>query len=517
MKASSGLFAGLAAVTPGKSFSNQLLSPDNSPGNLPDFLNETKRITDGRQPNIVILMTDHARADSLTKGNLCLTPNLDRLASKGVKFTRCYTPTGMCSPARASLMTGTYASTHGVWDCTHTQRKEWVDISPKLTHWAQRLSESGYQTGYFGKWHVSQNKHLEDYGWQEYEIENSTIMKGSYIKGTEIVSRKSGYKDYLLAAVRQDNKAQPYHPAYELGIDFIQRQASTGKPFCCFVSTREPGEAKPPKAFWDMYDVDAAQLPSTLRDDLSGKSEILHRMQSVWKDLSDSDWQKIITCNLAEMTFIDSEIGRILQTLSDTGCYENTIILFLSDHGQMLGAFGLVGLGLGLAYEDVYNVPLIIRLPDWLADNSEKRNGQKIRDALVSLVDVGPTLLDFCGIGPLPQAQGKSFRPLMDRTADLSEWQETFGEFFGQRFMYSQRIVWNGHWKYVFSPGGIDELYNLSDDPFEKNNLASERQYQEILVDMVKRMWSKMKQIGDESLLNSDYATLRTAPVGPGQ
>jgi arylsulfatase A-like enzyme len=515
MKESACLVAGISSPMPGKLISDHLSVGNSSEETATSEQNEKNRIVNRRQPNILIIIPDHARADSLNLENQCLTPNLDQLASEGVQFTRCYTPTGMCSPARASIMTGTYASTHGLWDCTHTQRKEWVDVSPRLTQWAQRLSESGCQTGYFGKWHASQNKYLEGFGWQEYEIKDSTIMKGKYIKGTEVISCKTGYKDYLLAAVRHDIKDIPHHPAFDLGIDFIQRHSSKDKPFCCCVSTREPGENIPPKKYIDMYDVNKTKLSQTLRDDLKGKSEILHRMQAVWKDLNDSDWRKITTCNFAEMTFIDSEIGRILQTLHDTGCYENTIVIYMSDHGQMLGAHGLVGLGLGLPYEEVYNIPLIIRLPDWLSDTTVNRKGRKVSDALISSVDIYPTLLELCGIESLPHTQGRSLMPLIDGTADLSDWQEAYGEFFGQRFMYSQRIVWNGNWKYVFTPGGIDELYNLAKDPLEEKNLANNNEYRGILVDMVKRMWRKMEQIGDESLLNTDYATLRTAPIGP--
>ena len=473
-----------------------------------------------RQPNVLILMSDHVDARMLGPESQCLKPNLDRLAAEGVRFSRCYTPLGMCSPARASLMTATYPSTHGVWDCTHTQRKEWVDVSPKLVHWAQRLVEGGYSTCYFGKWHVTQSERLEDYGWREYEIHQSTSMRAGRISGTEVVSRKEGYRDVVMAALRRDD-GPLHHPAYDRGIDFIRRHASSGEPFCCFVSTSEPGGAcAPPKRFFEMYDLGATRVSPTLRDDLAGKSEMLRRMQAGWKDLSDDDWRMITTCYLAQLTFLDGEVGRILRVLRETGCYEDTIILFLSDHGRMLGAHGLVGLGLGLAYEEAYKVPLIVRLPAWLVDRAGDDGagdygGRDVDEALVSLVDVGPTLLDLCGLPPLPDAQGRSLRPLIEGRAKVADWREAYGEFFGQRFMYTQRIVWHGDWKYVFSPGGVDELYDLAKDPYEENNLAADPGHRQVVIDMVKRMWRKMEKIGDESLLNTHYSTLRAAPVGP--
>jgi len=469
-----------------------------------------------RRPNLLILMADHANARMVAPDSQCLKPNLDRLAAEGVRFSRCYTPLGMCSPARASLMTGTYPSTHGVWDCTHTQRKEWVDVSPTLVHWAQRLVKTGYRTGYFGKWHLTQSDRLEDYGWQEYEIHQSTTMRAPRIPGTEVVSRKEGYRDVVMAAVRRDDEGPPHHPAYDRGIDFIRRHAPAAEPFCCFVSTSEPGGAcAPPKRFLDMYDLDATRVSPTLRDDLAGKSEMLRRMQAGWRDLDDDDWRKITTCYLAMLTFLDSEVGRIVEVLRESGCYEDTIILFLADHGRMLGAHGLVGLGLGLAYEEAYNVPLIVRVPGRLLDEAGEHRGRDVNDALVSLVDVGPTLLDLCGLAPLPDAQGRSLRPWIEGRAKAADWQDAYGEFFAQRFMYTQRIVWHGDWKYIFSPGGVDELYHLANDPYEEDNLAAQPQHREVVVDMAKRMWRKMEQIGDESLLNTHYSTLRTAPVGP--
>jgi arylsulfatase A-like enzyme len=474
------------------------------------------KASSARRPNVLILMADHARADSVEPHSQCRAPNLDALAEHGIRFGRCYTPTGMCSPARASLMTGTYASTHGVWDCTHTQRPEWVDVSPKLVQWAQRMNEAGYKTGYFGKWHLTQSSKLEDYGWQEYETAECQSARMGRGDGTQVTAHHEGYRDVVLASVAKDRGEEVHHPAYDRGIDFIRRQAASGKPFCCFVSTTEPGgAASPPKRFLDQYDPKAVRLPPTLHDDLAGKSDIIRRQRALWMDITDDEWRTINTCAMATFTFIDSEVGRIVQVLKDTGCYDNTIILFLADHGQMLGAHGLVGLGVGLPYEEVYHIPLIMRLPDGLART--KATGVDINDALVSLVDIGPTLLDFCGLAPLPGAQGRSLRPLIEGTANKADWQQAYGEFFAQRFMFTQRIVWRGDWKYVFSPGGLDELYHLSEDPYEEHNLAEDPQHHDRLIEMTKGMWQTMARIGDESLLDADYYTLRTAPIGPGQ
>lgn len=464
-------------------------------------------------PNVLFVMNDHTNARAVAPAGQCLTPNLDRLAAEGVRFARCYTTNAICSPARASLMTATYPSTHGMWDCTHTQRAEWVNVSERLLYFSQRLADAGYVNGYFGKWHVEQTYDLARFGWHEISHERSgehcQHARLERVAGSEVVQRTEGYRDYLLAATGEDHGRPVRHPAFERGIDFLRRHAGSSQPFCCFVSTAEPHDPYvPPRRFLEMYDVGGVRVSPTLRDEPAGKGEVVRRMRAVWKDLTDDDWRAISAAYWATITFLDSETGRLLDVLRETGQYDNTLIVFTSDHGDMLGAHGLATKGVGTAYEEVYNIPLIVKPPRPAAGREEP-------GALVSLVDVGPTVLDYCGLAPLPAAHGRSLRGLIQGTADAADFRDAYAEFFGQRFVYTQRIVWHDDWKYVFSPGGVDELYDLGGDPHERVNLAADRDRRDVLIDMCRRMWRTMKAIGDDSLFNTHYATLRTAPVGP--
>jgi len=433
-----------------------------------------------RRPNVVFLMTDHANAAAVAPGSQCLTPNLDALAGEGVRFGRCYTPNAICSPARASLMTGTYPSTHGMWDCTHTQRAEWVNVDERLGHFSQRLAEAGYACGYFGKWHVEQTKRLADFGWCESDIEAEEAHV-ERIDGTEIGVSTPGYRDHVLCATGRDDGAEPpRHPAFEKGLDFIARHAGADGPFCCVISAVEPHDVYvPPKRFLDMYDVGCVRVSPTLRDESENDPQVVRRMRAIWAGLTDGDWRRVSAAYWAVITYIDHEVGRVVQALKNAGVYDDTIIVFTSDHGDMLGGHGLATKGIGTAYEEVYNIPLIVR-------GGPALGGRDDESTLTSLVDLGP-----------------------------DDWQDAYAEFFGQRFVYTQRITWHGRWKYIFSPGGVDELYNLADDPHERNNLADEKASRPVLVEMCKRMWRKMELIGDESLFRTHYGTLRTAPVGP--
>ncbi|MBD3183432.1 sulfatase-like hydrolase/transferase [Candidatus Poribacteria bacterium] len=464
-----------------------------------------------KQPNILFLMTDHTNAQAISPDSQCLTPNLDQLASEGIRFGRFYSTNAICSPARASLMTSTYPSTHGMWDCTHTQRKEWVDVpADRFEYFTHLMSDAGYYNAYFGKWHVEQSNKLEDFGWHTYD-RSCANARSKAIPGTELIIPKEGYRDYLLAGVSRD-KDTPSHPAFDRGIDFIRSHAegdNRDQPFFCFVSTAEPHDPYiTPERFYDMYDPDKIQLSPTLHDNLKDKPDVVKRLHSVWETLKDDDWRKVCASYWAVITFIDSEIGRIINSLKDTGYYDNTIIVFASDHGDMLGGHGLITKGIGTPYEEVYNVPLVMKVPG-MNPIGEDQN------TVVSNVDIAPTVLDLCGIKPMEDAQGKSFKSALEGNAEPEDWQDAYGEFFGQRFVYTQRIVWHENWKYIFSPGGIDELYNLADDPHEVVNLAYDPDHKDTKIEMTKRMWRKMKEIGDDSLFNTHYATLRTAPIGP--
>lgn len=461
-----------------------------------------------KRPNVLFVMTDHTNAEALAPDGPCLAPNLDAIAGEGIRFHRCHTTNAICSPARASLMTSLYPSTHGMWDCTHTQRREWVDVpANRFRYFSQHFADAGYATGYFGKWHVEQSRKLDDFGWQEYDCRDCTSARATPVSGSEVLVHTEGYRDYVLAGYSDDSRTKT-HPAFDKGIDFIRRHAGEA-PFFCFVSTAEPHDPYiPPKRFFDLYDVDTVPLSPTLRDEPGGKPEVIRRMRRVWETMSDADWRVTRTAYWAAISFIDSEVGRLVDTLREAGVYDDTIIVFTSDHGDMLGGHGLATKGVATSYEEVYNIPLIVRVPGATMRGEDS-------STMTSLIDVAPTLLDVCGLPPLGEAHGRSLRPVLDGTAQPERWRDAYAEFFGQRFVYTQRLVWHDDWKYVFSPGGIDELYNLADDPHERENLAESDRHRRTLLDMTTRMWQWMRRIGDESLLNTHYATLRTAPIGP--
>ena len=191
-------------------------------------------------------MTDQMQGRVLDPGHVCQTPNFDRLAKRGMRFPRAYTPNAVCSPARASLMTGLLPSTHGVLEVTHCVDDDQCVLRTEYPHWAQSLEAVGYNTGYFGKWHVERSNDLTQFGWQVDGGQASSLYAekqgklGGDDRGSFSLERTNnlpeGYDHTLLYAVTdKPPEERGVGIATDLGLDFLKGQ-SEDKPWSCFVS-----------------------------------------------------------------------------------------------------------------------------------------------------------------------------------------------------------------------------------------------------------------------------------------
>ncbi len=250
-------------------------------------------------------------------------------------------------------------------------------------------------------------------------------------------------------------------------------------------------------------------------------------MQRVWQDVSEDDAREATACYYANCSLIDDQIGRTVAALERLGQLNDTLVVFTSDHGDLLGAHGLWLKGVP-AFEETYRVPLLLAGPGVTPGLRCQRP--------VSLLDVGATLtsliLDrsFPGHGrdltPLLRASGSADPPSqpIDVTASFPADTTTathpivadaYAEFHGQRFAFTQRVVWQGHHKLVFNAFDDDELYDLESDPFEVTNLASRPEHLATLRRMTALMWRVARDSGDDTFIESHYGTLRFAAVGP--
>ena len=461
-------------------------------------------------PNILFLMTDQMQGRVLEPDNPCQTPNLDRLAARGVRFRRAYTPNAVCSPARASLMTGLLPHNHGVLFVEHTVDDDQAALRLQYPHWAQRLTEAGYRTGYFGKWHVERSNQLDRFGWQQQDaLTGQTDWNAANFSLERFLESPPGYEPNRFYGVCDLPASQRgMGKKTDAALTFLDAAFTESAPWCCFVSFTEPHDPFfcHEEAF-TQYDVEAIPLPPNLNNNLSGQPNLYKRCAQVWSDWTVREHREAAACYYASISEIDQQFGRLLERVDGAGQLENTIVVLTSDHGDFLGAHGLYCKNIG-AFEEAYNIPLVVAGPG-VASSA-------VSDARVGLQDVGQTLLELAGGQPLEDIDGRSFAPVLADPHDTSDYQIGFAEYFGGRYIISQRLLWDGDWKLVHNGFDYDELYNLAADPYETNNLAQDPVHAEQLQAMTRQMWQIVVDSGDHSLYNTHYPSMRIAAAGPG-
>ncbi|MBT3344741.1 MAG: sulfatase-like hydrolase/transferase [Gemmatimonadetes bacterium] len=467
--------------------------------------------------NILVLMCDQLRGDVFDAGHVCHTPHLDRLAARGVRFTRAYTPNAVCSPARASLMTGRLPHAHGVLTVTHTVDDDQCSLRTDLPHWAQHLEAAGYQTGYFGKWHVERSGALEPFGWQQSACEGSPALAAV---DPDVIhdpawslewhldqppgyssSRFYGAVDALPEQRRMGSRVRLAHR-------FLDGVLPSQDPWCLMVSLQEPHDpfVCGTEAL-SQYDIDAIELPASVDDDLVGRPGIYRKAARVWAHMTPRQRREAAACYYASITEIDALFGTLLDRLQTSGQLDDTLVVLTSDHGELLGAHGLYCKNFTGA-EEVYRIPMTIAGPGVEAGQTS--------DGRVGLHDLGPTLLALSHCEPMDTAgDSRSFLPLLQAPTASQDWQRGYAEYFGGRMLLTQRVIWDGDWKFVFNGFDEDELYHLGTDPHELDNRITDPTCRLQVESLCRQMWERCRTSGDASLLNSQYPILRVAPLGP--
>ncbi|RMD76761.1 MAG: DUF229 domain-containing protein [Lentisphaerae bacterium] len=459
-----------------------------------------------QRPNILFLMTDQFQANVLDAEHPCHTPNLDQLRQRGVQIRNAYTTNAVCSPARAGIMTGLLPHNHGVLYVTHVVDDDQACLRPSCSHWARHLQQSGYATAYFGKWHVERSNRLDEFGWQEYDLSHGR-RQGEFVKSRTYSTR--GYHDSLFYGITTaPPEERPMGHICANAMTWLREHATQKQPWCCAVSLPEPhdpfvcGE----EAF-GLYDPETMPVPENWHDEMKNVPNIYRRIRKIWNEFDETDRRMAAACYYASITEIDKLFGKILEQLASQGVLDNTIVVFTTDHGELLGAHGLYCKNFG-AYEEVYRIPLIVAGPGIPATG--------VLDARVGSHELAHTLCELAGAEPLETTDGRSFVTLLrDPEGQAGHFQTGYAESFGGRFIYTQRIYWEGPWKYVFNGFDDDELYNLQEDPGEMNNRIHDPSCSEQADYLMGRIWQKIRETGDHSLLNSHYPILRLGRLGP--
>lgn len=399
-------------------------------------------------PNLLVIFSDDHRADHLgLTGEVPFlqTPELDALASEGVLFDHAYVTTALCSPSRATLLTGQYASRHGV----QNNLSAWIPGTPSFF---DSLAASGYRCAYIGKWHMPGD--LPDLTGVERFI-TFTIEEGQGV-----------YRDCPLVI---DGVETPRPGTYvttdltDLAVQWLTEESDDDRPFCLVVAHKAVHhEFEPPDDLLGTYDGVEIDLP----DEAFTYQTLLDR--NVWEGTA-GRLQTSYRRYCETLLGMDREIGRLLNAVEPAA--DNTVVVYTSDNGYSWGEHVLTGKR--WAYDDNIKVPFIVRWPDGVSSPGT------IIDEPVLNADIAPTLLDIAGV-PIPAAmQGRSIAPLL--RGEPVEWRDdVFYEYFAD-FPYQvppSQAVRTDRWLYVEYDRGLSpELYDTLADPEQRVNLAEDPAY----------------------------------------
>lgn len=443
----------------------------------------------------------------ITDSGLCQTPNINALMEDSIRFHNTHCVNAICSPSRASMITGMLPHNHGMIDCGHTVPEYRAKYDQSLDNLPHILKEAGYHMSYYGKWHIERTFKLENFGFDEYITERD-LPQNPLTPIDKVIVKSDGYMDKTICGIFKEGiQATEENFIYDKGIEFIAAHKDDEKPFCTFISTYAPHDPYAvPEEIYRMYDPEEIPLPPNFEDRLEGRPNVYKRIQAVWKDMSELDYRKTIACYYAYTTLVDIQVGRLVDYLRENDLYDNTVIVYVTDHGDMVGAHGMFCKGI-TPFEEVYHIPFSIKASGGLWKGVDC-------DVHTSTIDVAPTLLEILNLRPLNgKPDGSSMLPYLNGK-DGSQ-KTSYAEFQGQRYGYTQRIVWKDHYKYVFNGFDYDEFYDLEKDPYEMKNEIDNPEYKDMVAVLCREMWKKVKESGDDCLLNAEYVMLRFAPVGP--
>jgi arylsulfatase A-like enzyme len=495
------------------------------------------------RPNVLWICTDQQRHDSLgCYGNGFVdTGHVDRVAAEGTRFERCYSQSPVCTPSRASMLTGRYPRTTGC-------RQNGQALPDDETLVTRRLADAGYRCGLSGKLHLAPchpdaldpETGVEDrvddgyteFSWSHHPTHDSPANEYlDWVRERDVDLESDTYVDESTGAVRVDRshrfESEPYAnseyvqislPAEhhqstwctERALEFLDRHAGTDSPWLFSVNYFDPHHAfDPPKEYIDRYlDVlEDLPAPDYAEDELADRPEFQRQDRHgaynnpgyyPAAEMSDRDHRLVRAAYWAMVDLIDDQVGRLLDALEAHGVREDTVVIFTSDHGEMLGDRGLYLKG-PYFYEPAVRVPLVVSWP------GRFRQGRVV-DSLVELTDLAPTLLEAAGLGQPEAVQGRSLYPLLTGAAPADRHRSAvYCEYYNATKNYDDyeqppygTMVRTEQYKLVRWHGrDTGELYDLSREPGETENLWNDEEYAEVRTRLLGRLSDRMAETID--------------------
>ncbi len=461
-----------------------------------------QKIAGVKPRNIIFILSDDHRYDFMGftgKVPGLQTPNMDRLANEGAHLENAFVTTSLCSPSRASILTGQYAHTHTVVD----------NQSPapaSLVYFPQYLQKAGYQTAFLGKWHMGGETDAPRPGfnyWASFRGQGVYYNPLLNINGKHVQYNDSTYITDLLT---------------DLSLDWLKKRDKT-KPFFLYLSHKAVHEREmPAKRDVDKYKNLSFQYPVSMymsagpqskkftRGKLADTSQYTFNRTDIpqWVRAQRHSWHGVDYMYNESISFdlfyqryletllgVDNSIGRILDYLKENGLDKETLVIYMGDNGFAFGEHGLIDKR--TAYEESMRVPMLARCPAVIAP------GTKVKQMVLNL-DIAPTILEMAGVKIPAQMQGTSFVPLLknqqvpwrDRIFYEYYWENAFPQ------TPTQYAVRTNQYKFIRTQGtwDIDQLFDIQKDPYEVNNLIRNPESREVAKQLNGELWNWLDKTG---------------------
>lgn len=459
------------------------------------------------RPNILVIMTDHQRADSIgmVQCGVEVAPCLDRLAREAAVFERAYTTSPLCVPARTALATGKYPTRNGV------VFNDWRGVRAgdhQTIH--ELLKSAGYAVGHVGVHHVRVRpemrerldfetwvdssdhvRHLQTVGVDIAPPEGWGAFRPEFVENHEGRPVKVRYSNVRTA--RWPGPAEHFKDSWfcRKAAEFIRRKRT--RPFALFVNLWAPHPPlRVPEPYYSRFDPDGIELPDNVG--VPADAEPPGRRRGVSAQLAEGvapeEWRRAWAAHLGLVSLADEGIGRILEALDGSGLADDTVVLFTVDHGEQLGQHRMYQKM--EMYEPAIRVPLMFRVP-----GTGRPVFRGVIEGPVSHLGIMPTLLELAGVPVPDDLDGESLLDCITSGAPPPE-EAVFSQYSGNPTVGDiRRAVLTRRYKYVYDPADEPELYDLEDDPLEMRNLAPDPAHREVLLDLHGRCRAWAEAHGD--------------------
>lgn len=430
--------------------------------------------------NVVFILSDDHRYDFmgfLDKPKFLDTPNMDRLAREGAYIKNATVSTALCSPSRASILTGQYAHRHGVVD-NNTRVPEGTRFFP------QDLQKAGWQTAFMGKWHMG---HASDEPRPGFDKWISFRGQGVYLNPTFNIDGKR---------VKREGHVSDLLTDYAL--DWIKNDCNPNKSFMLYLSHKAVHAMfEPAKRHLGKYENVELEYPKSMaytEENYKGKPNWIREQRNSWHGVDymyhgQMDFDTFYRRYCETLLSVDDSIGRVIKYLEDNNLAEDTLVMYMGDNGFVFGEHGLIDKR--HMYEESMRVPFLAWCPGMIKPGS-------IIEELIQNIDIAPTILDVAGLETPARMDGRSFLPILK--GKKIPWRDAaFYEYYWER-NFPQTPTTHGvrtdRYKYIHYHGiwDIDELYDLEEDPEEMHNLIDSPEHQKLVKELNNRMFEWLEK-----------------------